>query len=111
MTDSSCTAFVSATYQVGFPIENLYIDPKRTAYKALELYGDLDGTEGWFFDPKVVEGVRRLFFTKVTGEAIKVRMVVTTRQRNDALIMQQRTKSDLIGMRHLEGTARMCVGV
>ena len=45
----------------------------RAAYKALEFHGDLDGTEGWFFDPKVVEGVRRLFFTKITGERIKER--------------------------------------
>jgi hypothetical protein len=30
-------------------------------------------TSGIFFDPKVVEGVRRLFFTKVTGEKIKER--------------------------------------
>lgn len=58
--------------QVGFPLQNLYVDPTRQAYKALELHGDLDGTEGWFFDSKVVEGVRRLFFTKVTGEALKV---------------------------------------
>ena len=33
----------------------------------------MDGTEGLFFDPKVVEGVRRLFFTKITGERIKER--------------------------------------
>ena len=34
---------------------------------------ELDGTEGGFFDPKVVEGVRRLFFTKISGERIKER--------------------------------------
>ena len=56
-----------------FPEENLFVDPTRSAYKALELHGDLDGTEGLFFDPKVVEGVRRLFFTKITGERIKER--------------------------------------
>lgn len=56
-----------------FPEENLFVDPSRSAYKALEMHGDLDGTEGWFFDKKVVEGVRRLFFTKVTGERIKER--------------------------------------
>ena len=56
-----------------FPEENLFVDPARKAYKALELHGDLDGTEGLFFDPKVVEGVRRLFFTKITGERIKER--------------------------------------
>ena len=56
-----------------FPDENLFVDPSRSAHKALELYGDLDGTESKFFDPKVVEGVRRLFFTKITGERIKER--------------------------------------
>ena len=56
-----------------FPEESLFVDPTRSAYKALELHGDLDGTEGLFFDPKVVEGVRRLFFTKITGERIKER--------------------------------------
>ena len=56
-----------------FPEECLFVDPGRKAYKALEFHGDLDGTEGWFFDPKVVEGVRRLFFTKITGERIKER--------------------------------------
>jgi hypothetical protein len=45
----------------------------RPWFEALALHGDLDGTEGKFFDPKVVEGVRRLFFTKVTGERIKER--------------------------------------
>ena len=55
-----------------FPEENLFVDPTRSAYKALELHGDLDGTEGIFFDPKVVEGVRRLFFTKITGERINI---------------------------------------
>ena len=49
------------------------MDPERAAYRALSFYGDLDGTEGMFFDPKVVEGVRRLFFTKITGEKIKER--------------------------------------
>jgi len=56
-----------------FPKECLFVDPGRAAYKGLEVHGDLDGTEGWFFDPKVVEGVRRLFFTKITGERIKER--------------------------------------
>mmetsp|Transcript_39043 Transcript_39043/g.62580 ORF Transcript_39043/g.62580 Transcript_39043/m.62580 type:complete len:159 (-) Transcript_39043:424-900(-) len=56
-----------------FPGECLFVDPERAAYRALALHGDLDGTEGKFFDPKVVEGVRRLFFTKVTGERIKER--------------------------------------
>mmetsp|Transcript_19509 Transcript_19509/g.23382 ORF Transcript_19509/g.23382 Transcript_19509/m.23382 type:complete len:154 (-) Transcript_19509:232-693(-) len=54
-----------------FPEDSLYIDEAREAYKALELYGDLDGTEGWFFDPKVVEGVRRLFFNDATSNAMK----------------------------------------
>mmetsp|Transcript_24732 Transcript_24732/g.84613 ORF Transcript_24732/g.84613 Transcript_24732/m.84613 type:complete len:151 (+) Transcript_24732:318-770(+) len=57
----------------GFPADKLFVDPTRSVYKSLQLYGDLDGTEGWFFDPKVVEGVRRLFFTKVTGERLKER--------------------------------------
>jgi peroxiredoxin len=56
-----------------FPAENLYVDPERALYRALTFHGDLDGSEGMFFDPKVVEGVRRLFFTKVTGERIKER--------------------------------------
>lgn len=59
--------------RVGYPVEDLYTDETRAAYKALEMYGDLDGTEGMFFDPKVVEGVRRLFFTRITGERIKER--------------------------------------
>ena len=57
--------------RLDFPKSQLYVDEQRQLYKALELYGDLDGTEGWFFDPKVIEGVRRLFFTKTTGEALK----------------------------------------
>jgi hypothetical protein len=56
-----------------FPVDCLYVDPTRKAYKALGLYGDLDGTEGLFFDPKVVEGVRRLFLDKSTGEGLKKR--------------------------------------
>ncbi|XRB03375.1 hypothetical protein NFJ02_17g27290 [Pycnococcus provasolii] len=57
--------------RTGFPVEKLYVDESRALYKALELHGDLDGSEGLFFDPKVVEGVRRLFFNSVTGERIK----------------------------------------
>lgn len=56
-----------------FPLDSLYVNPDRSAYKALELYGDLTGDEGLFFDPKVVEGVRRLFFSKETGENLKAR--------------------------------------
>ena len=56
-----------------FPKECLFVDPERKAYSALDFHGDLDGSEGLFFDPKVMEGVKRLFFTKVTGERIKER--------------------------------------
>lgn len=56
-----------------FPKECLFVDPDRRAYSALNFHGDLDGSEGLFFDPKVMEGVKRLFFTKVTGERIKER--------------------------------------
>lgn len=69
-TPDSAKQFAAA---LPFPEEALYVDPERAAYKALALHGDLDGTEGIFFDPKVVEGVRRLFFTKITGEKIKER--------------------------------------
>ena len=67
----SAAQFLEAS---GFALaDNLLVDPERKCYKSLELYGDLDGSEGWFFDPKVVEGVRRLFFNKQTGEALKER--------------------------------------
>lgn len=59
--------------RVPFPVECLYVNPDRSAYKALALYGDLTGEEGMFFDPNVVEGVKRLFFNKKTGEALKSR--------------------------------------
>ena len=64
-----------------FPAENLYVDPERNAYRALSFHGDLDGSEGIFFDPKVIEGVKRLFFTKVTGERIKERGLMTPEGR------------------------------
>ena len=67
-TPESAREFAERT---GFPVEKLYVDESRALYKALELHGDLDGSEGLFFDPKVVEGVRRLFFNSVTGERIK----------------------------------------
>jgi len=66
----SATEFSS---RLPFPADSLYVNPDRSAYKALELYGDLTGDEGVFFDPKVVEGVKRLFFNKATGEALKAR--------------------------------------
>jgi hypothetical protein len=44
--------------------------------QTLELYGDLTGEEGMFFDPNVVDGVKRLFFNKKTGEALKVFLVI-----------------------------------
>ena len=69
-TPDSAKQFAEA---LPFPEENLFVDPERKAYSALSFHGDLDGTEGIFFDPKVVEGVRRLFFTKITGEKIKER--------------------------------------
>lgn len=59
--------------RVPFPVECLYVDQTRSAYKALELYGDLTGEEGWFFDPVVVESVQRLFFNKRTADALKTR--------------------------------------
>mmetsp|Transcript_19463 Transcript_19463/g.32726 ORF Transcript_19463/g.32726 Transcript_19463/m.32726 type:complete len:140 (+) Transcript_19463:556-975(+) len=58
---------------VPFPVECLYVSPDRSVYKTLELYGNLTGEEGLFFDPNVVDGVKRLFFNKKTGEALKSR--------------------------------------
>mmetsp|Transcript_19714 Transcript_19714/g.64098 ORF Transcript_19714/g.64098 Transcript_19714/m.64098 type:complete len:163 (+) Transcript_19714:223-711(+) len=59
--------------RVGLAADSLFADEERAVYKHFSLHGDLDGTEGIFFDPKVVDGVKRLFFNKTTGERIKER--------------------------------------